>query len=416
MPAKLVYAIVTFAALGMLAFGAAASPPNRRPITLEQLSPLPYKGSASPPIEFRAGWPLIYRLSVKAKDMLGIGRIYGPQNVEDHGWNFAEVGQGGAIVFDDPDRIWSFSIPSEAPHDETFIDFYPDPGDRSGVADDAPDAPGSHDADAKFALRPELGGPLPRFAVLDSPADGVQFGADDDLPGLVILSNVGVGIVLDDFADGWNPVYPRQARNLAGFLNSVGYELSDRLGRTSITATMIVPRFLFAHIRVLDPCVGVVDYDDSDPPQPVACEGAPEQRVDGGPIEPEAENDEAFVEIRAFVVAPRWNSVSGRLEYLDTVSDMNADGQVTAADADAMGWRVLSNEVIFDFRQIGNNVAYGRSTPYAYFNFCNGFSVPSGGHYAGADFMDDVDGNGYSVLSVTAVCPGGGSGVTQPPR
>jgi hypothetical protein len=427
---KPVFALAAFAALGALAFDAAASSPNQHLVALEQVSPLPYRGTDSPPIEFRAGWPLIYRLSIDARDMLGIGRLYGNQVGEEHGWEFPEVGQGGAIVFSNPDGEWSYSHTTfDVPHDESFIDFYPDPGDRSGVNDDAPDAPGSHDTAVKLALRPEFGGPLPRydgtrhgdFVVLDSLPDGVQFGADDDMPGLVILSNIGVGVVMSDFADGWLPVSPRQARNLAGFTNSVGYELNDRSGRTSITATMIVPRFLFSHIRVLDPCIGAIDYDAEN--NPVACAGPNMQRVDGGPLEPEASNDEALVEIRAFVVAPHVDSVSGQLEYLQTVTDMNGDGQVTASDAAAMGWQVLSNEVISHIRQIGNNVSAGRGT-YAYFNFCNGQSVPTGvvsggvngGPAAGADFIEDLDGNGYSVLVPGAVCPGGGSGVTQPPR
>jgi hypothetical protein len=392
-------------------------------IVLEQLSPLPNLPGGSTPIQFRAGWPLIFRASVKAEEMLGIGRIFGEQAYEIDRWNFAEVGQGASVVFADPDGQWSYSVPSAPlPHDELVVDFYPDPGDVSGVVDDFLSGPLSHDPTLRFNLRPEFGGPLPQSEpdgtrVQLALPDGVQFGADDDFPGLVILSNVGVGIVLDSLADGWNPASPRQARNLAGFTNSVGYELSDAQGRTSVTTTMIVPRFLFSHIRLQDPCVGSVTLDDNG--MPISCSDPPVQRIDGGPMTPYTNLngiDESLVEIRAFVVAPVWNSVSNRLESLDTVVDMNADGRVTAVDAELMGRQVLSNEVVFNFRQIGSNVSGGRISPYASVAFCNGAARPDSSRLAGADYTYDVDGNGYGVLLEAAICPGGGSGVTQPPR
>jgi len=247
--------------------------------------------------------------------------------------------------------------------------------------------------------------------------DGVQFGADDDFPGLVILSNVGVGIVMTRLADGWTPVIPRQARNVAGLGTSVGYELSDADGRTSISSMMVVPRFLFSDIRVQDPCVCAVTFNVDG--EPIECAGPPMQRVDGGPMTPLASggsNDESRVEIRAFVVAPIWNSVTNRLEPLDTVTDMDADGLVTAADAALMGREVLSNEVVFNIRLIGSDVASGQVGPYASLAFCNGLARPRDLRESGSDFQYDIDGNGYAVLQDTVVCPGGGSGVTQPPR
>jgi hypothetical protein len=403
---------------------AGGTPPELPPLVLlEQLAPRADPSSGSTSIQFRAGWPLIFRASVRGEDMLGIGQVYGEQGHEALNYHFAEVGQGASLVFDNPDGNWSYSIPPPPlPRDESILDFYPDPGDVTGVADEVINSPMSHDPARRFNLRPQFGGPLPQAEpdgtqMQTALQDGVQFGADDDFPGLVILSNVGVGIVMETLANGWTPVVPRQARNLAGFTNSVGYELSDELGRTSITSTLIVPRFLFSHIRIQDPCVGAVSFNGSG--EPTACAGASVQRIDGGPVTPYSSanrNDESLVELRAFVVAPVWNSVSNRLESLDTVVDMNGDGVVSAVDASLMGREVLSNEIVFNFRQIGSDVSSGRISQYASIAFCNGLAKPQSTRPAGSDYLYDIDGNGYDVLLFAAVCPGGGSGVTQPPR
>jgi len=421
------YLVVVLALVGVLAtphVAAAPAPSSYRPISLEQLSPLaPVNPSSSLPIQFRAGWPLIFRASVKDKDMLGIGRVYDTGTQEPEGWTFPEVGQGGAIVLKDPDHIWSFGLFGPVPRDELFIDFYPDPGDVSERTDSEPGALGSGDGARRMALRPEFGGPLPYSSIegdwgIVPVADGVQFGADDDFPGLVLLSNVGVGVVMTSLFEGWHPVSPRTARNLAGFNTSVGYELTDKLGRTSITSMLVVPRFLFSRIRVVDPCTGHVNVGPIGFAE--SCDGPALERVDGGPLQPEApasQYDESLATIRAFVVAPKWNPVTGQVEYLDQVVDMSGDGEVTAADAQLMGWQVLSNEVVFSFRQIGSNVTYGRFLRYSGFSLCMGTNRPDiSGLPAGANFTADLDGNGTSTIGSVSVCPLGGSGVTRPPR
>ncbi|MCB1611691.1 MAG: hypothetical protein KDI60_08050, partial [Xanthomonadales bacterium] len=82
---------------------AAGTPPEPPPLVLlEQLSPLSDPANGSTSIQFRAGWPLIFRASVKGDEMQGIGRMYGEQRFEVRSWVFAEVGQGAAIVFDNP--------------------------------------------------------------------------------------------------------------------------------------------------------------------------------------------------------------------------------------------------------------------------------------------------------------------------
>lgn len=407
--------------------GCAANPggTGATPILLEQLSPAT---GAGVPTQFRAGWPLIFRASVGDAKMLGLGRMHAEQYGERLLYQFPEFGQGAAIVFSDPDGIWSYSVPTAPfwPRDESVLPFYPDPGDISRYLDDVAAAPLSHDPALRFALRPEFGGPLPKYGydafnglstVPQVPtADGVQFGADDDFPGLVILSNVGVGIVMTPLAAGWNPVLPRQARNVAGFTTSVGYELTDTHGRTSVTAVMMVPRFLFSHLQLTDPCVGAVTLDGEGNPQ--SCAGAAVQRIDGGAIQPVELNDESLVELRAFVVEPVWSAALERIETLDIVTDMNADGQVSAADAELMGWRVLSNEVVFNVRQIGT-LLVGRARPFAPLEFCQPQARPDDPAPrlpAAASIDFDIDGNGYAAFDQVVVCPPGGSGVTRPPR
>ena len=78
---------------------------------------------------------------------------------------------------------------------------------------------------------------------------------DDDLPGLVVLSEKGIGLVLDpDF----NPPAVPMLRNLAGLVSSVSYELSDWTRRTTITAHFNVPRGALAPFVKIDNCVGDV--------------------------------------------------------------------------------------------------------------------------------------------------------------
>jgi len=106
------------------------------------------------------------------------------------------------------------------------------------------------------------------------------------------------------------------------------------------------------------------------------------------------------------------------LQSLDTVVDMNADGQVTALDAKLMGYRVLSNEVVFNFRQLGNQVLLG-ATQNGPIYLCHPLPRPDDPgrlRQAGTDFQHDLDGNGYGRLLFPVVCPGGGSGVTRPPQ
>ena len=55
--------------------------------------------------------------------------------------------------------------------------------------------------------------------------DGFGFGADDDITGLVVIAEYGVGRVFDE--PDFELSDPIGAVNLAGLVNSVTYDLSD---------------------------------------------------------------------------------------------------------------------------------------------------------------------------------------------
>ncbi len=382
-------------------------PPKPHPVVkLELISPSRADKHREPlSVQFRAGWPLIFRMIVKHKNLVGVGT-----NSQNHDLlsYFPEINTAGAIILEDPDGCWFWGDPWSCNFisDETFITFYPDRGDLRGLADDT-----GHVFQRYVlrdpAFRPAFGGPSLYGELYGETAgvtDGVGWGADDDILNLVILSNVGGGIVLKDknwdpdYVPGvpgfWDPVVPAQARNTAGFMSSVGYELSTTRGETSITATMIVPRHLYSSTRIIDNCTGVVDETVSPP----TCSDTSIQRTDGGPEEEYISwpVNETLVELRAFVAA----------EPVDILTDMNGDGVVSAEDAKLAGLNILSDEVVLRLRQIMPEVGY-----------CNGGDAPFGrlGGNRGTDVRVDLDGNGYGDVP-SMWCPGGSGGYSRPPR
>jgi hypothetical protein len=199
----------------------------------------------------------------------------------------------------------------------------------------------------EFALGPYTGG---------TADDGFGYGSDDDLPGLVLLSNHGMGIVYvdPDGDDGtrlldFAPAYPRARRNLAGFLNAVSYELKSNNGKTKIHAEMTLPDGLIAPIVAVDNClsIGVLEGE---------CNGTNQFQVDGGPMQYNGGGDfsgsgygiwreqlgATTFEVRAFLVSGVAPS---------QLADLNLDDQVTAADATLAGYTVISDEAVARFRQ-----------------------------------------------------------------
>jgi hypothetical protein len=210
-----------------------------KPITLD-LGLLPFVKSLEP----IGGWPLTIRML--ANKPIGLGTQ--PQS-------FALPPYGSAlpdkawIVWSNPDGKFSFgcdstNLPSGfncPPIDETYLEF------TLGL--------------------PVQGGTLPRPPPVSSyngvngvnngtravgPAAG--YGASPAVPGLVILSDTGVG--REFISDPVTGITQKPtAINLAGFVNSVAWTANDRmplLPRTVVTAQMNVPYALFMPIVLAD--------------------------------------------------------------------------------------------------------------------------------------------------------------------
>lgn len=174
--------------------------------------------------------------------------------------------------------------------------------------------------------RPQTGGTL---------LDGYGFGADDDLPGLVVMSNLGAARVFDENFDRLTPVI----RNMAGFMNGVAAQLRTRRGGSALVATMQVVAGMFEPIAQFDLDVDAdgVDYL---------------RRLESGPIKsfqfvaPPANNDAVLLDITSsyspYFVDLRIALVEGIAPTY--IEDKNHDGRFTAADLKRMGYTLLSNE------------------------------------------------------------------------
>ena len=224
-------------------------------------------------LQYDSGWPLTIKLVMN--DELGITLSDGI------GPFFPSRTQTGFIVFSDPDGCLAMDsvswltacfdpATSALPvSDELYVEFTPGI-DEVGVPDDT----GNSDLQAKLVdsysagagpfsinatIGPETGGDVVGDLVVDV-VDGYGRGADDDLPGLVVVAHHGQGIVWNEtglspsWPGSYSPKQPLELINLAGYMNSVGYGLNDAKQRTFIMAQMIVPRGLFGPVVFFDTC------------------------------------------------------------------------------------------------------------------------------------------------------------------
>jgi hypothetical protein len=292
------------------------------------------------------------------------------------------------IVISDPDSCLNLSafIEGGAPYDsmcaeanEEVLEVYPDLFDAAGIVD-AHDWPPLSDVEAddgdgarfdNCALRPtgapwwdprpfaeylvdnfenttrldyrraERGdGPTERSERVGPKTGGTirdcyGYGSDDDLPGLVVMANIGAARFYTRSFDP-DPTRPRQIKNMAGFLSNVAVELSDSLGRTFVTATMIAKPGMFEPLVAFDADVTSVSAQYL-------------RRVDGGPVErmnyssllpPPVHRLANETPIRSVYV--RAVLVKGTAPSV--IVDVNGDGQYTSADLTGMGYTLLSNE------------------------------------------------------------------------
>jgi len=383
-----------------------------------------------------SGWPIILRLSSNGE--LGIGRPSLPPF-------FPRIKEVGYITFADPDNCFSFNAQSTCPvRDETYLEFTPDL-DRPGVANPHGNwdrligltdfgGGGSPQVftfnfqtlmnDRLASYGPIVGGPEPDLLesrcvgphvyagiactsdgecspngtcrLIPVNADGYGLGADDDLPGLVLLSDAGVGVVVDQ---NFNRPRVPQARNLAGLMSSIAYELNDASARTTVVAHLNVPegqvytfplsaggdfparapRGLFTPVVLVDRCLG----------DTTTCSDRFDHifRFDGGPQVTMTDGDmlerlnTQVVTVRAFVVNGTAPSI---------LTDRDHDGVVNSKDAALAGYVLLSGEETI--RMVGWYDDELEVTP----------------------MLFDFDGNGDARGQLVA--PGGAGQITKVPR
>jgi hypothetical protein len=373
-------------------------PPPR--LKLEVVSPK-YDSLLAPGVQFSSGWPIVLR-AVGPDSALGIAINARPVV-------FPGIRQTGYLVLANPDGCLGLPPPffrdptspcANLPSDETYVEFTNDV-DLVGVTDDA----GNPDRALALANPLQSGGPVfvadgdsdgngvldPVDVVVgpdtgDAAPDGLGFGADDDFPGLVLLSPTGPGLVLN--RDFTRPAVLQQ-RNIAGFLNTVAYELNAPGNVTTFTISMVVPHGLVAPVMKLDDCVGTFDG--------AVCDSPPIYQIDGGPqqtasqlvnaqfLYPEVLKTTPFFELRAFLVSGIAPSV---------LSDLDHNGIVNGVDAKLAGYNVISNEQVFRVRLFSTDN-------------CTGVPLLN-------VFYADFDHNGHDTSIF--VCPAGPGQITPPPR
>lgn len=412
-------------------FPAAADPP----VSLHIDAP---SSNADLPLLSESGWPITIKLNIELPPPPAEGEptplpAYAVQP------NFPVRGEWGFLIFADPDGCLNPPAPGWAVNtfdpdcgtappasDETYAEFWPDV-DLAGASDDAGNADRQIDlldsnssggpefdswdeqSSSVLPCTPDTGDPdcdqFGPFTGGEDP-DGFGLAADDDLTGLVVIAQYGIGNTYNEPA--FEQTDPIGARNLAGLLNSVSYDLSDlemSQGKpphvikefSRIWAHMNVPTNVIRHLIRYDACVGEITY--SDPPDNTIiqhCEPGELWQVDGGPIEiapmDYGRADAAAVdllestvfEIRAFLVAG---------QAPNEVFDLTGDGVVNSDDAVAAGYELLSNEDSVEILQLSQLICAGGG----------GSAVPF-----------DLDGNGVAAFAIA--CPGGPGTISRPPR
>jgi hypothetical protein len=330
---------------------------------------------------------------MKANDPLGIATYSIPQN-------FPVGTQRAFIVFADPDGCFSLSdwAGGCGVEDETFLEFTPTinlPGLEQRPVDSVlPARLGGAPQLRRMVNSPDWSlesvGPRDLGTATGSPCgeegaegcDNYGYGASPNLPGLVILSNRGVGLVWDN-PETFSLAWPRRARNLAGMVNSVAWTLNDcegldrcETGRSGVTAHMNVPPNLFGPIARLD--LGK-QLDGVTTGRAI--------QIDGGRWVPD-NNFQLVNTLRQIVTTVRVFVVNGRAP--DELVDMDGNGVVTAEDAVRAGYKLLSGVAVLRLRTYYQSYTKGTdiATPYDH----NG---------------DGMDGD---------VIPGGAGGVIGIPR
>jgi len=319
------------------------------------------------------GWALVLRIEVP--DSIAV--LESPEEPT------VPVGRREAIVFKDPDGCIDMRhfpiIRAGTPYedcsgpDESFIEFTTERFDNFDVPDaqtgnfqvrerlvDEDFVPGEllnkpylrNTAGSIVAVpRPQTGGTL---------LDGFGYGPDDDLPGLVIMTNLGAARAFDENFDA----VPGDGiiRNMGGFINSVSQELLTKRGGSAITAWMQMIAGMVEPIALVDLDVDAAGVDYL-------------RRLESGPVQafqfmaPPQSDDDILFEISSsyspFELELRVVLVEGVAPTF--IHDKNRDGRFTATDLRRMGFKLLSNEarlrLIQDFDVVVTQTVSGRTCP-----------------------------------------------------
>lgn len=433
--------VCTFGCMATLAFA------DTPPVELHIDTPNSNGGLA---LLSEAGWPLTIKMIVNFPE----GEPY-PAYAKQP--NFPVRGNWGFLIFDDPDGClnppapswmvpptvecgvpdplppdWDWDNWAPPPTDEVYMEFWPDV-DMAGVEDPT----GNEDRQAD--LLDSAGGRGPELQKWDRDTcvpgendfgsnaakcirfgpntggevnDGYGFGADDDITGLVIIAEYGVGRVFDE--PDFELTDPVGAVNLAGLVDSVSYDLSDLqkenvkdkgdkgkpteiiTEQARVWAHLNMPANVVRHLIQYDACTGNVTWQDPEEMYAESCDGNDLWRIDGGPaVEPpfvferaDAASiylfDSTTYTLKVFLVA---GQAPNRL------FDEDGDGDVDSADAVAAGYTLLSNQDSINLLQLSMAICWG------------------GG---GGAYEWDLDSNG--AVRVPIVCPGGPGDLGRPPR
>ncbi len=318
------------------------------------------------------GWSLVLRIEVP--DSIAI--LESPEEPT------VPVGRREAIVYDDPDGCMDMRhfpiIRAGTPYedcsgpDESFIEFTTERFDNFDVADaqtgnfqvrealvDDAFAPGAlldkpylrNTAGSIVAVpRPQTGGAL---------LDGFGYGPDDDLPGLVVMANIGAARAFDE---DFNAVPGGVIRNMGGFINSVSQELLTKRGGSAITAWMQMIAGMVEPIALVDLDVDAAGVDYL-------------RRLESGRVRafqfrtPPQNEDDVLFEVTSsyspFQLEMRVVLVEGVAPTF--IHDKNHDGRFTATDLRRMGHKILSNEarlrLVQDFDVVVTQTVLGRTCP-----------------------------------------------------
>lgn len=318
-----------------------------------------------------SGWSLVLR--IETPDSVAI--------VETPEEPTQPVGRREAIVLTDPDGcldmrhfpITNAGRPYEDCNgpDETFLEFTTERFDTFDLADSntgnfqqrerlVDEAFVSGALLNKPYLRNTAGNivPVPRPQTGGTLLDGYGFGADDDLPGLVIMSNHGAARVFDVNFD----LVPRVIRNMGGFINGVSQELRTKGGGSALMASMQVVAGMFEPIALFDLDVDADGVDFL-------------RRLESGQVKafkfiaPPANPDEVLRDITSsyspFEVELTVVIVEGIAPTF--IEDKNGDGRYDAADLEKMGYRLLSNQarlkLLVEFDLAITETIVGRTCP-----------------------------------------------------